>query len=160
MQSLNHSNAVFWKIIKWLACLIGLFIIKSLKHQKPPLVVLRVHLNYSLILLSHPSSLVHLHLCWQMYQWFLWLSRCCEGFCGGNAELFDEKTQHAHVSAKCGGTWEHWQLPHSHPHASLFLDHHRLNHCMIPYFRNLKLFECQNVFKCDNWTACYVSLVC
>ena len=33
-------------------------------------------------------------------------------------------------------------------HASIFLDHRRLNHCMIPYFRNLKLkFECQNVFN-------------
>ena len=42
-----------------------------------------------------------------MYQWFLWLLRSCEGLCGGNAELFVEKTPHAHVSAKCGGTWEH-----------------------------------------------------
>ena len=53
------------------------------------------------------------------------------------------------------------QLPPSHSYASLFLDHHRLNHCMIPYFRNLKLkFQCQNVLKCDNRTPCYVSLVC
>ena len=49
----------------------------------------------------------------------------------------------------------------SHPHASLFLGHRWLNHCMFSCLRNLKLqFECQNVFKCDNRTACYVSLVC
>ena len=49
----------------------------------------------------------------------------------------------------------------SHPHASLFLGHRWLNHCMSSCLRNLKLqFECQNVFKCDNRTACYVSLVC
>ena len=46
------------------------------------------------------------------------------------------------------------------PSPCLFLDHRRLNHCMIPYFINLKLKECKNVFKCDNRTACYISLVC
>ena len=48
----------------------------------------------------------------------------------------------------------------SHPHASLFLGHRWLNHCMSSCLWNLKLqFECQNVFKCDNRTVCYISLV-